>query len=61
MVFLFNKARIYSYLIAVTTVVVLFVVAANLDTEDLAIQASANNTNNTINAIVNIIEWINFF
>lgn len=61
MVFLFNKARIYSYLIAVTTVVVLFVVAANLDTEDLAIQASANNTNNTINAIVNIIDWINFF
>ncbi len=56
MVFLFNKARIYSYLIAVTTVVVLFVVAANLDTEDLAIQASANNTNNTINAIVNIID-----
>ena len=61
MVFLFNKARIYSYLIAVTTVVVLFVVAANLDTEDLAIQASSNNTNNTINAIVNIIDWINFF
>ena len=61
MVFLFNKARIYSYLIAVTTIVVLFVVAANLDTEDLAIQASANNTNNTINAIVNIIDWINFF
>lgn len=60
MVFLFNKAKIYSYLIAVTTVVVLFVVAANLDTEDLAIQASTNNTKNTVNTIVNVVEWINF-
>lgn len=56
MVFLFNKAKIYSYLIAVTTVVVLFVVAANLDTEDLAIQASTNNTKNTVNTIVNVVE-----
>lgn len=41
MVFLFNKARIYSYVVAVTTVIVLFVVAANINTEDMAIQASA--------------------
>ena len=61
MVFLFNKAKIYSYLIAVTTVVVLFVVASNINTEDLAIQASTNNTEKTINTVVNVINWINFF
>lgn len=55
MVFLFNKAKIYSYLIAVTTVVVLLVVASNINTEDLAIQASTNNTENTINTVVNVI------
>jgi len=48
MVFLFNKARIYSYIVAVTTVVVLFVVAANIDTEDMAIQTSAPQKNNII-------------
>ena len=57
MVFLFNKARIYSYLVAVTTVVVLFVVAANIDTEDMAIQTSAPHKNNIIqNKINNVIE-----
>lgn len=57
MVFLFNKARIYSYLVAVTTVVVLFVVAANIDTEDMAIQTSAPQKNNIIeNKINNVIE-----
>ena len=40
MVFLFNKAKIFSYVVAVTTVIVLFVVAANLTTEDFALQAS---------------------
>ena len=48
MVFLFNKARIYSYIVAVTTVVVLFVVAANIDTEDMAIQTSVPHKNNSI-------------
>jgi len=57
MVFLFNKARIYSYIVAVTTVVVLFVVAANIDTEDMAIQTSAPQKNNIIeNKINNVIE-----
>ena len=57
MVFLFNKARIYSYLVAVTTVVVLFVVAANLNTEDMAIQASiTQKSNNTSNNVINVIE-----
>ena len=57
MVFLFNKARMYSYLVAVTTVVVLFVVAANIDTEDMAIQASAPHKNNIMqNKINNVIE-----
>ena len=57
MVFLFNKARIYSYVVAVTTVVVLFVVAANIDTEDMAIQTSAPQKNKIIeNKISNVIE-----
>lgn len=57
MVFLFNKARIYSYVVAVTTVVVLFVVAANINTEDMAIQTSAPQKNNIIqNKISNVIE-----
>lgn len=54
MVFLFNKARIYSYLVAVTTVIVLFAVAANLDTKDLSIQASVTNTENKIENTINI-------
>lgn len=57
MVFLFNKARIYSYLVAVTTVVVLFAVAANIDTEDMAIQTSVPQKNNIVeNNIINVIE-----
>ena len=57
MVFLFNKARIYSYVVAVTTVVVLFVVAANINTEDMAIQTSAPQKNSIIqNKISNVIE-----
>ena len=57
MVFLFNKAKIYSYLVAVTTVVVLFVVAANINTEDMSIQASATYKNtNTENNVGNVIE-----
>ena len=57
MVFLFNKARIYSYVVAVTTVVVLFVVAANIDTEDMAIQTSVTQKNNIVeNNIINVIE-----
>lgn len=57
MIFLFNKAKIYSYLIALTTVIVLFVVAANIDTKDVAIQAST--TNNSNNKIENTINTIN--
>lgn len=57
MVFLFNKAKIYSYVVAVTTVVVLFVVAANINTEDMAIQTSVTQKNNIIeNNINNVIE-----
>lgn len=56
MVFLFNKAKIYSYLVAVTTVIVLFAVAANLDTEDFAIQASVTNTENKIGNVINEID-----
>lgn len=57
MVFLFNKAKIYSYMVAVTTVVVLFVVAANINTEDMSIQASATYKNtNTENNVGNVIE-----
>lgn len=56
MVFLFNKAKIYSYLVAVTTVIVLFVVAANLDTDDFAIQASVTNTTNKIENVINEID-----
>ena len=61
MVFLFNKAKIYSYLVAVTTVIVLFAVAANIDEKDLSIQASTTNTENKIdnkiqNTITSIIE-----
>ena len=60
MVFLFNKAKIYSYLVAVTTVIVLFAVAANIDEKDFSIQASTTNTENkrdnkiqnTINSII---------
>lgn len=48
MVFLFNKAKIYSYLVAVTTVIVLFAVAANIDEKDLSIQASTTNTENKV-------------
>ena len=56
MVFLFNKAKIYSYVVAVTTVVVLFVVTANINSENMSIQASTTyqNTiseNNVVNAI----------
>lgn len=59
MVFLFNKAKIYSYLVAVTTVIVLFAVAANIDEKDLSIQASTTNTENTIdNKIQNTINSI---
>lgn len=57
MVFLFNKAKIYSYVVAVTTVVVLFAVAANINTEDMAIQTSATQNNNIVeNNIINVIE-----
>lgn len=57
MVFLLNKAKIYSYIVAVTTVVLLFVVASNIDAEDMAIQASTIQKNNNIaNNIINIIE-----
>ncbi len=59
MVFLFNKAKIYSYLVAVTTVIVLFAVAANIDEKDLSIQASTTNTENKIdNKIQNTINSI---
>lgn len=56
MVFLFNKAKIYSYLIAVTTVIVLFAVASNIDGEKMSIQAS---TTNTVNEVKNTINKIN--
>lgn len=56
MVFLFNKAKIYSYLIALTTVVVLFVVAANMDTKDVAIQASYTSSENKIENTINVID-----
>ena len=59
MVSLFNKAKIYSYLVAVTTVIVLFAVAANIDEKDLSIQASTTNTENKIdNKIQNTINSI---
>ena len=53
MVFLFNKAKILSYIVAVTTVVLLFVVASNLNTEDFALQASTTQSKNEIENIVN--------
>ncbi len=65
MVFLFNKAKIFSYVVAVTTVIILFVVAANVDTNNIAIQASTTekeiksniiSDNIDINKIVNEIE-----
>lgn len=57
MVFLFNKAKIYSYVVAVTTVVVLFAVAANINTEEMAIQTSATQNNNIVeNNNINVIE-----
>ena len=59
MVFLFNKAKIYSYVVAVATVVVLFVVAANMNSEDISIQASTtyqNATSEKNNNMVNVIE-----
>lgn len=57
MVFLFDKAKIYSYIVAVTTVVILFVVAANLNTDYMSIQASATYKNTIIeNSIINVIE-----
>ena len=48
LVFLFNKAKIYSYMVAVTTVVILFVVAANMNSDDMSIQASTTYKNNII-------------
>ena len=57
MVFLFNKAKIYSYIVAVTTVVVLFVVAANINSENMSIQASTSYQNTiSANNVVNSIE-----
>lgn len=55
MVILFNKAKIYSYLVALTTVVVLFAVASNIDSEDIAIQASSTNNDIKIENIINTI------
>lgn len=56
MVFLFNKAKIFSYIVAVTTVIVLFIVAANLDAEDFALQASTTQVKNNVGNIVNMID-----
>lgn len=55
MVILFNKAKIYSYLVALTTVVVLFAVAANIDSKDIAIQASSTSNENKIENTINLI------
>ena len=56
MVFLFNKAKIFSYVVAVTTVIVLFVVEANLTTEDFALQASTTQIKEKVENIVNIVD-----
>lgn len=51
MIFLFNKAKIASYLVALSTVVILFCVAYNFNVDDMTIQAGAS-LNNNKNSIV---------
>ena len=61
MVFLFNKAKIFSYIVAVTTVVLLFIVAANFNAENVSIQASTTQIKNGTENIVNTVNWIKCF
>lgn len=51
MIFLFNKAKICSYLVALSTVIALFLVATNIDKNNITIQTWAHNKseNNVIN------------
>ena len=58
MFFVIDKSKIFSYLIAICTVVILFVAAAGLNgvTENNSIMTSSNaveNTNNIVNDISN--------
>lgn len=55
MVFLLNKAKIFSYIVAVTTVVLLFIVAANFNAENVSIQASTTQIKNGTENIVNTV------
>lgn len=49
MLFVFNKSKIYSYLIALSTVVILFMVASTLN-------SAVNPSENVIETGVNIVE-----
>lgn len=51
MLFLFNKAKIISYIVSIFTVIALFFVASNLTPEDGAVEVATNTveTNSNIN------------
>ena len=38
-----NKQKIYTYLLSILTIIVLFCIAGNMEREELSIETSANN------------------
>ena len=43
MFFVLNKQKIYTYLLSILTIIVLFCIAGNMEREELSIETSANN------------------
>ena len=54
MLFVFNKAKIISYIVSVFTVIALFAVANYWNESSDSLQVTANITNNQVNENINI-------